>query len=745
MDHVGLLLSISELNDMLQETPSLPAFLDRCVSIVAHHFNADVCSIYLYDPEQKRLNLASTRGLQCENVASVSLKLGEGLTGLALQELRPIMTPESSRHPNYRYFPELREDRYDAYLGVPIVRGIARIGVLVVQRHTSRPFDDADQKSLRGVANQIAAMIDYARLLITIAKKPDAAKPGPSVFPQFIKGRPASGGWAYGEAVINNETRDLDAIPETSPAGAQTLDDFNNALARTIDQLRKYQKEIEERLTDVASLIFMSHILLLQDEQFTGQIRTRIGQGMRPQKALVTVAQQYIDLFSKQENPYIRQKSDDIRDVSFRVLSNLAPRAGNNGFLQNSIVVARDLVPSDILILSAEKAAGVILIGGGVTSHIAILARSLKLPMVIADVPALLGLPRGSRVLIDAETGNVFINPEPAVRAPYERRDSRRQKKSGGEGTVPDPRTSDGTGIAVLANVNLISDAADALAVRARGIGLYRTEFPFIIRNAFPNEEEQLVVYRKLIEGMNGLPVTFRTLDIGGDKALAYYADFEEHNPFLGMRSMRFCLENRDVFKAQVRAILRAGHGADLRIMFPMISSVDELMEARAIVAGCAGELAAENTPFHPAPHLGIMIELPAVLDIIDDLAKRADFFSIGTNDLIQYLLAVDRTNEKVAKFYCSHHPAVLRAIKRIADAAFRAGIGISVCGDMAHESQYLEFLVGIGVRTLSIDPLYFPQVCASLNTIDVSKAAIKAQKMLACGSIQEVEAVLKN
>ena len=176
-----------------------------------------------------------------------------------------------------------------------------------------------------------------------------------------------------------------------------------------------------------------------------------------------------------------------------------------------------------------------------------------------------------------------------------------------------------------------------------------------------------------------------------------------------------------------------------------MISSVDELMEARAIVAGCAGELAAENTPFHPAPHLGIMIELPAVLDIIDDLAKRADFFSIGTNDLIQYLLAVDRTNEKVAKFYCSHHPAVLRAIKRIADAAFRAGIGISVCGDMAHESQYLEFLVGIGVRTLSIDPLYFPQVCASLNTIDVSKAAIKAQKMLACGSIQEVEAVLKN
>lgn len=743
MDHVGLLLSISELNDMLNETTSLPAFLDRCIGVVARHFGADVCSIYLYDPVQKCLNLVSTIGLNRENAASVSLKLGEGLTGLALQELRPIMASESSKHPNYRFFPGLLEEKYDAYLGIPILRGVERIGVLVIQRSSLRPFELSDQTALRGVANQIAAMIEYARLLINSGKKNPPQTKENSACPPFIKGRSASGGWAFGPIVVKSGTRNLNSLPDRLYAEPKTLRDFNDALDRTIDQLTGYQKQVEEQLTDVASLIFASHILLLKDEQFVGKMRCLIGEGIHPVKAIVEVSEQYIAIFTKQNNPYFRQKADDIRDVTFRILDNLAPYAGGMRPVQGSIVIASDLVPSDILLLSVERASGIILIGGGATSHVAILARSLKLPMVIADVPALLELSADSSALIDAETGNVFIDPDSAVTAPYEQRRKRKEKLGKTEAPSPHPCAADGTEIAIFANVNLISDATDALAVHAKGIGLYRTEFPFMIRNAFPVEEEQFVVYRRLIESMQGLPVTFRTLDIGGDKALPYYTDFVEQNPFLGMRSMRFCLENRGVFKSQIRAILRAGRKTDLRIMFPMISSIDELEDAKAVVNECKQELLAERASFHPDPAIGIMIELPAALEICDELATRCDFFSIGTNDLVQYVLAVDRTNEKVAKYYCAHHPSVLRSIKRVADSANKAGIEVSVCGDMAHESRYLKFLVGIGIRTISIDPLYFPGVCTSLETITVLRANEYAEKMLACSSIKDVENIL--
>jgi phosphotransferase system, enzyme I, PtsP len=741
MDHVDLLLGISELNQILHETISITDYLDRCVVIISHHFNADVCSIYLYDPTQKRINMGSTTIVGI-NASAISLQLGEGLTGLVLKELRPIMSTQSSKHPNYRYFPDLHEEDFDAYLGVPIIRGIERIGVLVVQRKSSLPFEEADMKSLRGVANQIAAMIDYARLLISNTKKTETLKIGPHALPFFIKGRSASAGWAFGLVAAYGKAKNFSDLAPSIMAVRKSMEDFDVALLAAIHQLSMYEKIVEEKLADAASLIFKSHIMLLQDEEFVGKIRGAITDGMHPVKALVSVAEELIGFFAKQENPYFRQKADDIRDVAFQVLSHLAPGSFQSYSFQDKIVAAPFLGPSDILTLSAAKAAGIIVIGGGATSHVAILARSLKLPMVIADVPALLELPGETKALIDAESGNIFINPNQTVLAPYDLRKRRVKKRSEIDALTRHPKTADGSAVDVFANVNLISDIADAVAVHARGIGLYRTEFPFIIRNSFPNEEEQVFVYEKLVRGMPDAPVTFRTLDIGGDKSLSYYTETKEPNPFLGLRSMRFCLENRDVFKSQIRAILRAGHGADLRIMFPMISSVDELEEARMIVTECQGELSLEKVRYHPRPVIGIMIELPAAVEIIEELAEKADFFSIGTNDLIQYMLAVDRTNEKVAKFYCAHHPSVLRAVKRVADAARKRSIGISVCGDMAHESRYLEFIIGVGIRTLSIDPLYFPSVCESLKRINVAEAAFKAERMLACRSIKEVETI---
>jgi phosphotransferase system enzyme I (PtsP) len=416
MDYIDLMLNISELSELLQETTPIKEYLDRCVVIIAHHFDAEVCSVYLYDPIKKHLKMGSTTIIGI-NPASVSLELGEGLTGLVLKDLRPIMTSESSRHPNYRYFPNLQEERYEAYLGVPILRGVERTGVLVVQRNGSRPFTEADQKSLRSVANQIAAMIDYARLLIDNARKSEAPLRKRPPIPPFIKGRPAAGGWGYGPVVLHAMTKTIDALPaEALNAGG--VGDFDEAIARAIEQLTMYQKRIDDRLTDVASQIFGSHILLLQDQEFVGKARAEMLRGKKPVEAFVAVARQLIDFFEKQENYYFRQKADDIRDITLLVLSNLVPRIRVGHSLEKSIVVASDILPSDVVMFSAAEAAGVILIGGGATSHVAILARSLKLPMVIADFPALLEPPECSLIPRPPYESPSFCKPTAARPAP---------------------------------------------------------------------------------------------------------------------------------------------------------------------------------------------------------------------------------------------------------------------------------------------------------------------------------------
>jgi len=307
----------------------------------------------------------------------------------------------------------------------------------------------------------------------------------------------------------------------------------------------------------------------------------------------------------------------------------------------------------------------------------------------------------------------------------------------------PVTATADGARVQLLANINLLSDLKIARELDCDGIGLYRTEFPFIIRTTFPTEAEQYVIYRKLVESLPGKPVTFRTLDAGGDKILSYYHDLEEQNPAMGMRSIRFSLQNKPVFLEQLRAILRAGAGADLRLMFPMISSIDEFREAAAVVRTALDQLDQQGLAHHPGPQLGMMVELPSVADLIEDFAREVDFFSLGTNDLIQFLLAVDRTNESVADFYLPHHPAVLRMLSRIARAVLAHGRDLSICGDMAHQTRYLPFLLGIGVRALSVDPIYLLRTQQAVAAASIPEAEAFAQSLLALSRIRDIEELL--
>jgi phosphotransferase system enzyme I (PtsP) len=745
VDSERLLYDISALSHLFRESASVETLLNKAVEMVASSTQSAVCSIYLYNPEKHELTLRATQGLNPDSVGRVRLKLGQGLTGLSLQEMRPVCEADASHNPNYKFFPGIFEERYDAFLAVPITRGISKMGVLVLQRDTSQCFSESDIMALETVASQLANIIENAQFLLgrhepaseTVRAVPTGLK--------FVKGKVAAEGFAYAPAMILDKHKSLSLLLHHDSAKTYTLEDFHNAVADTESQLEELQERVEHKLSDAASLIFAAHLMILKDRDFIDKIVQRIESGVNAPVAVAEVAGDYMRSFLAGNSAYMREKANDIEDLAVRLVSNLLSRGEETNAYKDHVVITRGLYPSDLLKLSSEGVSAIVLVGGGITSHISILARSLRMPMVIMDAFELLNMPDGTPILVDAEIGNVYIDPDDHVLERYWSQQRARMTLDDQKRLMkPVTETADGTRVRLMANINLLSDLTVACQLSCDGVGLYRTEFPFIIRTTFPAEAEQYVIYRKLVESMPDRPVTFRTLDAGGDKILSYYHDIKEQNPALGMRSIRFSLQNKAIFAEQLRAILRAGAGADLRIMFPMISSIDEFHEAREVVYESAALLAKHGVEHHEKPRLGMMVELPAVVDLIDDFAREADFFSIGTNDLIQFMLAVDRTNESVADFYLSHHPSVLRVLSRIVRAAVANGCELSICGDMAHQPEYTPFLLGIGVRTFSVDPVYLLRTQQAIAATSLSEAQILAQSMLAQSRISDITALMQ-
>jgi phosphotransferase system enzyme I (PtsP) len=410
------------------------------------------------------------------------------------------------------------------------------------------------------------------------------------------------------------------------------------------------------------------------------------------------------------------------------------------------IVIARDLLPSDIVRIAQANVRGIVLASGGSTAHVSLLVRSLGIPMVIASSPDLLHVEDGTALLLDAATGILFINPPSTVVQTFEKRNQLALRAAAESTHMRDhTATRDGHRVQLMANINLLSEIDHALQLKADGVGLYRTELPYLVRDSLPTEEDQLAIYTQLVQRMAGRPVTFRTLDAGGDKMLSYFEAAHEANPALGLRSMRLTLKNPEILDRQLRAILRAAQGHDdIRIMFPMIGSLDEWRQACRRLDACAADVAAE-TGVPCRVKVGTMVELPAVVELADAFAAEAAFFSIGTNDFIQYMLAVDRTNENVSEYYCPHHPAVLRGLQRVIAAAVRRNVEVSVCGEMGHDPRFVPFFIGIGVRSLSVDPDFLPQVQRTVASFTLAEAQAYAADLLAQETIAGVHARLRD
>jgi phosphotransferase system enzyme I (PtsP) len=747
-DHLQFLCDVGELGALLAGSSDIEAFLQRLVRLVARHLDAHVCSIYLLDNDSRELVLRATVGLNPGGVGTVRLQAGEGLVGTTLRQRRPILDNHASRNPRYKYFPDIGEEKYDSFISVPIARDRENIGVLTVQREERNHFSEADLSALRVVSCQLAGCIANARTLMELATvtEPDCVPLADEMV--LIRGQAVSPGQAMGRVhILRDGPRSL-ADSALELRADLTLTDFQRAMQQTAAQLEHLQSRVAHKLPEAVGLIFSAHLMILKDRAFVERISQQIESGSSVVRAVTEVTRHYIEILARSKHTYMQEKIHDIEDVVLRLLDNLReganrPRGTENG----RIVIAPGLFPSELVMLSLEEPSGIVLVSGGATSHVSILARSLQLPLVIADDPRMMELDEGNLVLLDGHIGNIYVNPRAEVVREFTAWQERSASAQNGKQRADDiTQTRDGTRIRLMANINLLRDVAVAREANAEGIGLYRTEFPFMIRSDFPDEEELHLVYSRLFDGVGTKPVTIRTLDVGGDKRLAYHDHGKEENPELGLRSIRFSLRHPDVFTQQIRAILRAAADApEVRIMFPMISSLDEFREARAMVGDCIEDLSRRGVPCHLRPGIGMMVELPSVLEAAEEFCGEADFFSIGSNDFIQYMLAADRGNESVASYYCPHHPAVLRGIARLVRTAQSHDRPVSVCGEMAHQKEYIPFLLGAGVRSLSVDPHYLADIHDFIQSVDIASARREAEVLLGEASIAGVTEKLRD
>ena len=521
-DHTKLICDVGEITGLFHAAPSMEEFLQKITDMVTHHMECEVCSIYLYYADQQELVLKATKGLNPDSVNKVRMKIGEGLTGLALKEKRPICEGQAKNNPNFRFFPGIGEEKFESFLAVPILRGSVEIGAMVIQSEKKNYFSTEDIQVFRAITTQLAATIETARLLITLNDKKEKIRAPIPEDLKFVKGRCGSEGVAFATTMIVNESLiDMQQFIAVSGGKQYNEADLYRALEETERQLEDLQVKLEATLQDMPALIFTAQILMLKDKGVTDSFFSLIRGGINPPLAIIEVVSDYVSKFSKIEDAYLREKIYDVKDVGRRLLENLTGHARTYHDYEDKIVIARELYPSDALKLFTQKIKGIILLSGGAASHVAILARSLNIPLVVTNELALLSLDPTTEVLLDADMGNIYINPDPLVKAKVLQREELNRNISGLKKMISThPSTRDGVAVKFMANINLLGDLKAANEFKADGIGLYRTEFPFMVRSNFPSEEEQCLIYRRLVEGMPGKEITLRTLDIGGDKIL---------------------------------------------------------------------------------------------------------------------------------------------------------------------------------------------------------------------------------
>jgi phosphotransferase system enzyme I (PtsP) len=682
------------------------ANLDEALAVVVREVKAamgvDVCSVYIKDAIAGENVLRASDGLNPRSIGRVRLSLGEGLVGLVATRQEPVNLDNAADHPAYRYFPETGEERYRGFLGVPLVHFRKVVGVLYVLRHTQQRFAEDEVAFLVTIAAQLAGTLNAA-----VRENPaNGFAVDPALNSGFHQGLAAAPGIAIGTIVLPSPFASLESVTDREPKDI-TVEEaaFREAVRAVQAELRRDAELMATRLPSEARAIFDVYEMMLGGDSLVENAIARIRAGNWAPGALRHTVDEHARVFDQMEDAYLKARGEDIRAIGRRLLAHLQsdlrePRE----YPAQTVLLGDEVSLARITDVPESRLAGIVCLRGSVLSHIAIIAKALGVPAVMGLGHLPVGDLDGRRIVLDGYQGRVFIDPPPAVVGEFSRLIGAERELSSELRKFRDltAETPDGTRITLNVNIGLLAEAGVLNATGADGVGLYRTEFPFMVRHSFPGEDDQYQIYRDILQSFAPQPVTLRTLDVGGDKALPYYP-MKEDNPYLGWRGIRFTLDHPEIFLPQLRAMLRANTGlGNLRIMFPMISQVGELREAQALLRQAHAELVDEGCRCS-LPPVGVLIEVPAAVYQATALAAQADFLSIGSNDLTQYMLAVDRGNPNVARLYDSLHPAVLRALREVARVGRRYGKPVSVCGEMAGDPAAVILLLGMGIDTLSM------------------------------------------
>jgi phosphotransferase system enzyme I (PtsP) len=675
--------------------------------------------------------------------------VSEGLTGLAVEKLQPVVVKNASQHPRYKYFPETGEEQFNTFAAVPLLEGERVIGVLTVQTVEGRDLSQDEIDLLKLFAFQLTGVVRNLVSLETILKG-DRRVEKPSL---QLKGIPVAPGFGIGTAFYLIPGTQPLILPVQTEQTLNTKDEWkklSQAVRKASAGLLRLEKRLQRKFSKAESDIFYSHRMILSDKSFLKKLKGEVEGGGSAIDAVQAVIGGYIQELEKMEDPHFRERAADLQDIQQRVLEPLVGRSPRRSRKApgRGVLVAETIVPSDTARLDPDAVQAILTERGGVTSHAAIIARSLGIPAVMG-IPNLASRIRpGDLVIVDGNLGFVYVNPEPAILREYERVQEKYadrivslRQASGGRG-----ETRDGRSVLVEANIGIFSGLTKLKQFGAEGVGLYRTEFPFMVKKKLLSEDEQFELYRSIVEEVDGLPVTFRLLDAGGDKPLEALGlgVQTEANPFLGYRSIRLSLSRPEILTVQLRALLRASALGPIRILIPMISGVEEIRAVRRIFEEIRAEFDARGRAYDPKIPIGLLVEVPSAVWMARLLIRDCDFFSIGTNDLIQYTLAVDRNNEQVAQFFEPLHPAVLSAIGTVARVGLAAEKRVSVCGEIAGDPFMTPLLIGLGVTGLSMIPASIPAVKAALRVIDYARVKPLADRCLEAATVEEVKAALE-
>ncbi|SIR23878.1 phosphotransferase system, enzyme I, PtsP [Aeromonas sp. RU39B] len=703
-----MLTRLRHIVESMTAAPSLEQALQALVSQTRTAMAVDCCSVYVAEPDRRCYRLAATDGLAADAVGKAFLPFEEGIVGLIGQREELINLADAPSHPAFKFLPDVAEEPFRSFLGAPIMHQRQVVGILVVQQKESRLFDEGEESFLVTLAAQLAARIAQAQAR-GVLQKTDWSKP--------LHGIAGSPGVAMARAWVWRPRKELSAIvPRKVDDGDAQMVRFESCIESVKRDIEALALRFRESSNQDSVAIFDMYLHLLVDPSYLKPIRQRIGEGWSAVSAIKMVSENLMARFGAMKDPYLRERASDIKDIAQRLISRLVQNEPEHLAIQEPVVLVADEVTATVLAeVPRECLAGVISLKGASNSHAAILARAMGVPAVMGVEFPLAEIHQHMLVL-DGYSGDLFVEPSDMIVAEYRQlMDEELALDELVRTTIGQPsETLDGVKVSLLLNAGLSADTEISVNELADGVGLYRTEIPFMLHDSFPSEWEQTARYRGILESYRNRPVCMRTLDVGGDKQLPYFPIVEE-NPFLGWRGIRLTLDHPELFLVQLKAMLRASEGLDnLAIMLPMISSIGEIRAARRLLDQAWTEVCEEvaargNTLCYPA--LGVMIEVPSALYILPEMAPLIDFWSVGSNDLTQYLLAVDRNNARVASIYDAFHPAVIRALQLLVDSARRYGKPVSVCGELAGDPIGVLVLLAMGYRRFSMNTRNIPRI----------------------------------